>query len=190
MVDIPAAKSAGAILPANATKPTPALKLCVEYRCGPLRLKEHTQAPPKQLPGAAQLSVAVMKASGLADAADALGLVQDEGLNVYITCYIYDGKHVTDVIQTAIVRESFAPVFKFKELLSLDISREFLLGSARAASEIVFEARHRPAGGSTDIDNDDDSDDVVLGTAAVPLLPVLQSDTGLDVSSHAICRCA
>ena len=59
-------------------------------------------------------------------------------------------------------------------LHSLDISREFLLGSARAASEIVFEARHRPAGGSSSPDNDDDSGDVVLGTAAVPLLPVLQ----------------
>jgi hypothetical protein len=71
--------------------------------------------------------------------------MMEEGLNVYITCYIYDGKNVTDVIQTGIVRQSFAPTFNFKELLSLDISREFLLGSARAASEIVFEARHRPA---------------------------------------------
>ena len=37
----------------------------------------------------------------------------EEGLNVYVTCYIYDGQHVTDVIQTGIVRQSFAPSFNF-----------------------------------------------------------------------------
>lgn len=188
VVDTAAAKAAGAIVPSNAAKPQPVLKLCVEYKCAPLRLRDSVavgRLPARQFPGQAPLSVVVLRATGLTKAADAAGLQADameEGLNVYITCYIYDGKNVTDVVQTGIVRQSFAPIFNFKELLSLDISREFLLGSARAASEVVFEARHRPADAPppTGDGAEDESRDIVLGTAAVPLLPVLQSETGMD----------
>ena len=65
MVDTAAAQAAGAILPSNATKPRPVLKLCVEYSCAPLRLRDNTAAalPARQFPGQAQLSVAVLRAT-------------------------------------------------------------------------------------------------------------------------------
>ena len=188
VVDTAAAKAAGAIIPSQTSKPQPVLRLCVEYQCAPLRLRDNSTAaslPARQFPGQASLSVSILHCKGLAKAADAAGLqaeTMEDGLNVYITCYIYDGKHVTDVVQTGIVRQSFAPKFNFTELLSLDLSREFLLGSARAASEVVFEARHRPADAPPPSGDagEDESHDIVLGTAAVPLLPVLQSETGVD----------
>eukprot|EP01047_Picozoa_sp_COSAG01_P002969 COSAG01_NODE_84_length_27672_cov_60.966344_13_plen_1169_part_00 len=167
------AAAVGATMPSGRSAK---LRLCVEYSCSALRLSQgHAAADVTtalQFPGSARLSVCVLRASGLADAS-AHSLRRGETPNVSVACYIYDGRAATDVVETQVVPSSTDPQFNFKESLSLAISREFLLGSARAASEIVFEARHHPQDGDSDAI-------VVLGTLAIPLLPLLYSSTGID----------
>ena len=78
-----------------------------------------------QYPGESRLSVCVLRATGLEAALlpASAAATQGQGLNAYVVCYIYDGRHATDFVQTQIVRKTLAPVFKFKESLSLAISR-------------------------------------------------------------------
>ncbi len=58
VVDTAKAKAAGAIFPNAGGRPKPVLRLCVEYRCNAMRLREEqAAAPSRQFPGQARLAV-------------------------------------------------------------------------------------------------------------------------------------